>query len=136
MADNQPDERETAAEFNIEMVPGDPLLAGTSRLDFTKTWTGAMAGTGRGVMISGGDPGAGEAGYVCFEIFEGSIDGREGTIALQQFGTMTGGNSELRYEVVPGSGTGELAGISGVVELRVDETGQHHVRLRYRGVTG
>ncbi|OYO01103.1 uncharacterized protein DUF3224 [Propionibacteriaceae bacterium ES.041] len=115
------------------MTPGDPLLGGTGRLNFTKTWSGGMAGTGRGVMISAGDPGSGEAGYVCFEIFEGSIDGHEGSAVLQQFGKMTGGDSELRYEVVPGSGTDELAGITGVVELTVDETGQHRVRLSYRG---
>ncbi|OYO08180.1 hypothetical protein CGZ98_16655 [Enemella evansiae] len=133
MAEDPDTEREATAEFDIEMTPGDPLLTTTGRLDFTKTWTGGMVGTGRGVMISGGDPGAGEAGYVCLEIFEGSIDGREGSIAFQQFGKMSGGNSELRYEIVPGSGTAELSGITGVVELEVDQQGQHHVRLRYRG---
>lgn len=84
-------------------------------------------------MLSAGDPTAGSAGYVALEAFEGEVNGRPGTFCLQQFGTMTDGTSDLRYEVVPGSGTGELAQLSGIVLLTVDDDGAHHVSLRYEG---
>lgn len=87
-------------------------------------------GSSRGVMLSGGDPASGNAGYVALEVFTGSLDGRAGGFTLQQFGTMAGGSAELRYEIAPGSGTGELVGITGVIEL--DEIdGVHQVVLSY-----
>lgn len=112
------------------MLPGDAALETTSRYDFTKVWSGGMNGTSSGLMLSGGDPQRGEAGYVALEVFDGTVDGHRGTMALQQFGTMHGGDSMLRYEVVPGSGTGELAGLVGAVDL-VIEDGHHRVTLRY-----
>lgn len=122
--------RETDAEFSVELTPADGLLSGTGRFDMVKRWTGGIAGAGTGVMLSAGDPGSGTAGYVALERFDGNVDGRSGGFALQQFGRMVDGAAELRYEIVPGSGTGELEGITGVVELSVVET-SHTVRLRY-----
>ena len=79
------------------------------------------------MMISAGDPANGTAGYVAMEVFEGAIDGRSGTLAFYQFGTMVAGVQELRYEIVPGSGTGDLAGLGGTLALVVDDEGDHHV---------
>lgn len=82
-------------------------------------------------MLSGGDPSTGTAGYVAIELFEGIIDGRTGTILFQQFGSMVGGAEVLRYEVIPGSGTGELATVTG--ELVLDAANDDHkVMLRLR----
>lgn len=121
---------EAHATFDIQMTPADGLLAGTGRFDFTKTWSGAMAGSGEGVMLSAGDPSSGTAGYVAIERFDGTLDGKYGEFTLQQFGSMAGGSQELRYEIVPGSGIGELHGIRGVVHLSVND-GVHEVQLRY-----
>lgn len=121
---------EATAEFTIDLQPGTPELDSTGRFDFTKIWTGEIAGTSRGLMLSAGDPSSGDAGYVALETFDGTIDGQHGTVALQQFGTMRHGDTVLRYDLVPGSGTGGLVGISGTIELRVTE-GTHQVFLRY-----
>ncbi|MFK4082475.1 DUF3224 domain-containing protein [Kribbella sp. NPDC020789] len=117
---------EIKAAFTIDLRPGDPLLEATGRFGFSKQWTGDMAGTSTGVMLSAGDPATGTAGYVALEVFQGTIDGLEGSVALQQFGTMTG-ESTLYYEFAPGSGTGQLAGILGRLELD-----GHDVRASYR----
>jgi hypothetical protein len=122
--------RETSARFTVDVQPSDPELAGTGRFALTKTWTGGLAGTSRGAMLSAGDPSTGRAGYVALEIFEGTVDGRSGTVAFLQLGTAVGGGQSLTYVVAPGSGTGELAGITGTVELSVVQ-GRHEVRLRY-----
>lgn len=123
-------EQTAHARFSIDLRPGDPVLEGTGRMDFTKTWTGDLAGSSRGTMLSGGDPSTGHAGYVALEVFEGALEGRTGSFVLQQFGVMSGGAPELRYEIAPGSGTGELTGITGVVDLEVVD-GVHEVVLRY-----
>ena len=123
-------QRTVHATFEIDLTPGDAVLDGTHRMDFTKTWSGEIEGTSRGAMLSAGDPGRGDAGYVALEVLDASIDGRRGTLVLQQSGTMTGGDAELSYRIVPGSGTGELAGITGTVDLEVTD-GRHEVTLTY-----
>lgn len=122
---------ETSASFTIDLQSGEPALDGTARFDFTKTWTGGLTGRGVGVMLSAGDPQSGQAGYVALETFNGTIDGRTGTVAFQQFGVMSGaGEPSLDYVIVPGSGTGDLVGITGTIHLDVVD-GDHQVTLTY-----
>ena len=120
-----------SGHFDIDIAPADALLPGTGRFDFTKIWTGEIKGTSAGVMLSGGNPSTGTAGYVAIEVFEGRIDDRTGTIMFQQFGSMVDGAEVLRYEVIPGSGTGELDSMTGEVILDA-ANGEHKVTLRLR----
>ena len=113
------------------MRPGPPELDGISRLEMTKTWRGDLQGTGGGVMLSAGDPHAGTAGYVAIETVDGRLDGVQGGFALQQFGSMANGSQTLQYEVVPGSGTGGFAGLTGVMVLEIDQGGAHHYQLEF-----
>jgi len=79
--------------FDIAVTPRAAEIEGAvGRLDFTKTLYGGLDAIGRGLMLSCGDPRAGEAGYVAIETVEGRIGEREGSFALQQFGTMHGGS--------------------------------------------
>lgn len=118
------------ARFTITMTPGAELQAGSGRFDFTKTWTGCLEGTSTGTMLTAGDPASGSAGYVALEIFEGSFGGRQGTIAFQQSGTMAGGAPQLSYRISPGSGTDQLAEITGELEIAdVGEDGVHVVTV-------
>lgn len=115
-----------SAHFEVNIASADALLPGTSRFDFTKTWTGAVVGTSSGVMLSAGDPASGAAGYVAIEVFEGSIQGRSGRVSFQQLGSMADGVDALEYQIVPGSATGELVGLTG--ELTLDAAdGEHKV---------
>jgi hypothetical protein len=82
-------------------------------------------------MLSAGDPRAGAAGYVAIETVRGRLREREGGFALQQFGSMYDGAQILHYEVVPGSGSGQLTGITGTQQLDIDADGTHHYQLRY-----
>ena len=115
------------ATFEIEITPLEAILPATSRFDFAKVWRGGAEGVSKGLMVSGGEAATGTAGYVAMEVFDGRLDGRQGTVAFQQFGTMVGGRQELRYEIVPGSGTGELEGVGGALHLEIDGDGVHHV---------
>jgi hypothetical protein len=124
----------TTAEgtFAVTMRPGAAELDGAvARFELSKTFTGDLEGTGAGVMLSAGDPQAGTAGYVAIETVSGRLGGRVGGFALQQFGTMEGGAQVLHYAVVPGSGTGGLAGITGTLRLRIDDDGTHRYALEH-----
>ena len=117
--------------FEIERRPTAPEAGGgIARHEFTKTFVGSLEGVGVGLMLSAGDPAAGEAGYVAMEIVTGKLDGRQGSFALQQYGTMSEGGQRLEYEIVPGSGDGDLEGIAGRLQLRVAD-GSHHYVLEY-----
>jgi hypothetical protein len=118
--------------FDIVMTPGTPEVAGAvGRFDFTKTFHGDLDATGVGVMLSHGDPQTGAAGYVAIETVNGRLGDRSGSFARQQFGMMQHGSRTLHYEVVPGSGHGELAGLSGAFHLKVEEDGAHRFALTY-----
>jgi len=99
--------------FEITMTPGEGVLDGTGRFDFVKTWSGDLTAEGAGAMFAAGDPAAGAAGYVAIETVRGTLAGREGSFALLQRGLMLADGISLEYVVAPGSGTGELVGITG-----------------------
>lgn len=118
------------ATFSVDLRPGDPLPAAASRFDLTKTWTGEVEGTSHGIMLTTGDPATGNAGYIALETFDGVLDGRRGSLSLQQLGTMADGNPALEYVIAPGSGTGEFAGVLGTVTIDgIDDDGTHHVAI-------
>jgi Protein of unknown function (DUF3224) len=124
--------RTAIGTFDVTLVPGVPELDGAvGRFELTKRFHGDLDGTGTGVMLSAGDPQAGTAGYVAIEKVNGRLGDRQGGFAFQQFGTMSGGRQTLHYEVVPGSGDGELTGFSGTLRLTIDEGGTHHYELEY-----
>ena len=112
--------------FEVTITPQDSD-DGIGRLTIAKTWSGDLAGTGHGLMLSAGDPTQGSAGYVALETVDGSLHGRAGTFAFQQLGVMHAGDQHLDYRVVPGSGTGELVGITGSLALTIDERGHTYV---------
>jgi hypothetical protein len=110
-------------------TPDDaPALA---RRGIEKHYRGDLQGRSLGQMLSAGQPQSGEAAYTALESFAGTLNGRRGGFALAHLGTMHGGAHELRIAIVPGSGTGELAGILGEMQVRI-EGSQHYYALTYR----
>lgn len=112
------------AEENI----GDPTIG---RLALDKTWTGDLVGTSKGQMLgTQSETEKGSGGYVALEHFVGTLQGKKGSFSLQHHGTMGGGKFDLNVYVVPGTGTGELAGISGTLKIII-EGGKHNYELEY-----
>ncbi|WEF33955.1 DUF3224 domain-containing protein [Pseudoduganella chitinolytica] len=101
-----------------------------SRMTFTKTYAGPLAGTSSGEMLTAGRPGDGSAGYVALERFTGTLAGRHGSCVLQHSGTMLAGRDSLLVVVTPGSGSGDLAGIAGTLALTMED-GVHRYRFDY-----
>lgn len=117
--------------FDVKIEPVEHSQAGIGRMTITKTWFGDLSGSGVGTMLSAGNPALGAAGYVAVETVTGALSGRRGTFAFQQFGSMHDDSQEMRYEIVPGSGTDDLAGISGTLDLEV-VAGEHRYELTYQ----
>ena len=53
------------------------------------------------------------ASFVGLQVVEGGLAGRTGRFVLQMTGTFEAGTATVVWTVVPGSATGELAGLSG-----------------------
>lgn len=120
--------------FAVEMKSlGEPgVVDGVSigRTSLAKRFEGDLAGTGTGEMLTALTPVKGSAGYVAVERFSGTLAGKAGTFVFQHSGTMHGGSQQLSITVVPGSGTGELAGLTGTFKLTIAE-GKHLYEFEY-----
>ncbi|MFZ0393323.1 MAG: DUF3224 domain-containing protein [Terracidiphilus sp.] len=117
--------------FTVDVRPLAPAPAeGLGRFSINKQIHGDLEATTQGEMFSAGDPRAGAAGYVAIEVVSGVLAGRSGSFALQHFATMDARGPNMQVIVVPGSGTGELTGISGTFTIRI-ENGQHFYEFDY-----
>jgi Protein of unknown function (DUF3224) len=118
-------------KFTVEIRPLSPApVEGIGRLSINKTIHGELEATTVGEMFTGGDLKQGTAGYVAMEFVTGTLNGKQGSFALQHFATMDQKGPSMQVIVVPGSGTGELKGIEGTFTIRV-ESGQHFYEFDY-----
>jgi uncharacterized protein DUF3224 len=119
-------------EAKTTPVATDEVLAGTAigRFSLVKQYHGDLEGPSKGEMIAAGELAKGNAGYVAVEQVTGTLHGRTGSFALQHTGTMEGGAYKLTVTVVPGSGTGDLAGLAGTMTI-VIEKGKHSYTFDY-----
>ncbi|WP_374674721.1 DUF3224 domain-containing protein [Ideonella sp.] len=120
--------------FTVQMTPqGEPVAAdgvSTGRMALAKRFEGDLVATGQGEMLTALTPEKGSAGYVAIERVTGTLHGRSGSFVFQHSGTMDRGAQQLSITVVPGSGTGALAGIQGTFRLRIVD-GQHLYEFDY-----
>jgi Protein of unknown function (DUF3224) len=121
--------------FEVKLTPQKPdnkeaESANLGRMSIDKQFHGDLEGTSKGEMLSAMTDVKGSAGYVAIERVTGTLQGRSGTFVLQHNGTMTRGEPQLSVTVVPDSGTGELAGLSGKLTIRIDGK-QHFYEFDY-----
>ncbi len=118
--------------FEVKLAPqddktGDPLLA---RVTIDKEFHGDLEATSKGQMLSAGTSVKGSAGYVAMEKVTGTLHGHTGTFVLQHTATMNRGTPQLSITVVPDSGTGDLAGITGKMNIIIAD-GKHSYDFEY-----
>jgi hypothetical protein len=76
------------------------------------TFAGALEGEGQSDWLLA-YPADGSASFVGLQNFEGALEGRAGSFVLQMSGTFDEAGPHVVWSVVPGSGTGDLVGLSG-----------------------
>jgi hypothetical protein len=113
-----------------DMTEGSPL----ARMSIDKQFHGDLDALSQGEMLAAGTAVKGSAGYVAIERVTGTLNGRAGSFVLQHSATMDRGTPELSIHVVPDSGTGELAGLSGTMSITITE-GKHFYEFEYTVVT-
>jgi hypothetical protein len=117
--------------FDVKMVPQDDKLNdGISRMVLDKQYHGDLEGTSKGQMLAVGS--AKSSGvYAAIETFTGTLQGKVGSFSLHHTGIMTKSGPSLSINVVPDSGTGQLAGISGKMNIVIAPDGKHGYEFEY-----
>jgi len=118
--------------FDVKLTPqaGDESGAGLGRFTIAKQFHGDLEATSAGQMVSAGVSGKGSAGYVAIERVTGTLSGLRGSFVLQHNGLMTRGVPSLTIVVVPDSGTDELEGLTGKMEIII-AGGKHSYDFEY-----
>jgi hypothetical protein len=123
-----------AGPFDVQLAPlpayetdAEALLG---RMSIDKQFRGDLEAASRGEMISATTAVRGSAAYSAIERVRGTLGGRRGAFVLQHTGVMDRGARSLRITVVPDSGTGELAGLAGTMDIQIDG-GRHSYVFDY-----
>ena len=121
--------------FDVKITPQASDLApegpNLGRMSIDKQYHGDLDGAAKGEMITAAGIAVKEsAAYSAVERVTGSLQGKKGSFALQHTGIMTRGTPSLNISVVPDSGTGELVGLTGKMDIII-EGKQHSYVLEY-----
>ena len=118
--------------FEVRLTPaeqGADMPVG--RMTIEKEFHGDLEGTSRGQMLMAASSSVqGSAGYVAIEKVEGTLNGRRGSFYLQHNGVMTRGAGDLTITVIPDTGTDQLVGLSGKMNIIITD-GKHSYEFDY-----
>jgi hypothetical protein len=128
--------KHASGTFDVKVTPQKPdnpeaEAANLGRMSLDKKFHGDLEATSKGEMLAAMSEVKGSAGYVAMERVSGTLGGRSGTFVLQHRGTMTRGLPQLSVTVVPDSGTGDLAGLTGSMTIKIEE-GKHFYEFEYQ----
>jgi hypothetical protein len=113
--------------FEVKLNPQDE-----GRMSIDKHFQGDLVGTSKGQMLmAGSESEKGSAGYVAIEKVTGTLNGRSGTFYLQHNATMNRGVGDLNIIVIPDTGTEQLTGLSGTMNIII-EGGKHSYEFDYQ----
>jgi hypothetical protein len=117
-----------------ELVPDPPVPTGVpiGVATMEKRFEGEVAGRSATLFTAAFDQTTGVGTYVAMESFEGSLHARNGAFNFAHSATTSGSDRTAEFfTIVPSSGTGELAGISGTGGMAVDADGTHRIWFDY-----
>jgi Cu/Ag efflux protein CusF len=121
--------------FEVKLTPQDDKIDPTlGRMTIEKQFHGDLEAGSKGQMLTAMTEVKGSAAYVAVERVTGTLrtpnGSRTGSFALQHMGTMYRGTPELSVTVVSDSGTGELVGLTGKMNIIITE-GKHSYDFEY-----
>lgn len=124
--------QKVSGRFEVKMTPeaGELDAEGIGRFRLDKRYEGALSAEAQGLMTAHRTAVSGSAGYVAIERVRGTLVGRAGSFVLQHNGLMWGETRQLSIEVIPDSADGELSGLRGRMDIRIED-GTHFYDFEY-----
>jgi Protein of unknown function (DUF3224) len=100
-----------------------------SRVHISRTFSGDLTGEGMAEILITKSEGGG--GYTGQDLITGTLNGRAGSFVIQHGGILGPDGVTNSGTIVPGTGAGELEGITGQATLLADEEGNHTLTLEF-----
>ena len=101
------------------------------RRSIDKVYHGDLDATGQGEMLAAMSATPGSGVYVAIEKVTGKLGGKSGSFLLHHTGRMDRGAQSLSVKVVPDSGTDDLTGLTGSMNIIIGEGGAHSYEFTY-----
>ncbi len=123
--------KKESGSFEVKLTP-QPLADTESgkllgRMSLVKEFSGGLQATSRGEMLTALTGVEGSAGYVSIERVTGTLSGKKGSFVLQHYGVTKRGEQQLQITVVPDSGTEELKGLEGKMDIKMEEAKHFYI---------
>jgi Protein of unknown function (DUF3224) len=122
-----------SAPFTNDRYDEEPYGEGEgvelTRVHISRTFSGDLEGSSTAEILIAKSEGGG--GYSGHDLITGTLRGKSGTFVIQHGGIMGPEGISNTGTIVPGSGSGELEGITGEGTLLADEEGNHTLTLQY-----
>jgi hypothetical protein len=121
-----------SGSFDVKLTPqNDAVESPVGRMTIDKEFHGDLEATSKGQMLMASSESVqGSAGYVAIEKVAGTLNGKRGSFYLQHSGIMTRGAGELTITVIPDSGTDQLTGLTGRMNIIIAD-GKHSYEFDY-----
>jgi hypothetical protein len=120
--------------FDVKILPltlseqsADPKLG---RMAIEKQYHGDLEAAAKGEMLTAQSEIKDSGVYVAVERVTGTLNGKRGSFAMYHSGVMNQGKPELKITIVPDSGTDELQGLTGTMNIKIDN-GKHSYDFEY-----
>lgn len=130
--------KHASGSFEVKIASAESSATGKAggigRMTIDKVISGDVVGTTKGEMLTSITESTGAMAYVAIETVTATLEGRSGTFVFIHNAVMNKSapdSQSLDVVVVPASGTGGLAGISGRFSIHIDGTGKHSYTFDY-----
>lgn len=115
-------------ELQPASAQADAAMIGRRTLD--KQFHGDLAASSSGEMLAVMTAVEGSMAYVALEKVTGTLAGKQGSFVLQHASQMVRGKPFQSIRVVPDSGTEQLTGLDGEMQIDIRD-GEHFYRFEY-----
>jgi hypothetical protein len=106
--------------FDVTLTPQEsPAEATVARMLLYKKFHGDLEAIAHGEMMAAHEPLTGAGVYVAIDRVAGTLHGKGGSFLIAHRGIRNSEGQQLEIVIVPGSGTGQLAGITGTVGIEI-----------------
>lgn len=117
--------------FDVTITPQETAdEAPVARMLLYKEFHGDLEAISHGEMMAAHEPLTGAGVYVAIDRVAGTLHGKGGSFLIAHRGIRNSEGQQLEIVIVPGSGTGQLAGITGTVGIEIVEK-KHFYTIDY-----
>ena len=120
--------------FDVKLSPltlsEQSAEAKLGRMSIEKQYHGDLDATAKGEMLTAQSEMKDSGVFVAVERVTGTLNGKHGSFSMHHTGVMDRGKPDLRITVVPDSGTDELQGLTGTMNIKIDH-GKHSYDFEY-----